>query len=457
MTTGAEAPVDEVCDVSIRARVLVLCAVVLALPSVLFAATLDVCPSGCAYSTIQAAITAASAGDTIHVHAATYVENIVVAKPLTIVGGDDDARPVIMPAVSGATCVSGGGSLCDGGSTIILVQASGVTIENLTLDGDNPALTSGIVVGGADLDARNGIITDHRLGRFDNLAVRHVTVKNVFLRGIYASSGGTFAIRHNVVRNVRADYASIGIFNWYGSGVIADNNVSEASDAISSNHSSGVRFVGNHVRRSGSGVHTDNAGDSGGVADEISDNKIRDCTTDGYGIFAFVPYIAPSIHDNDVSGCAVGLAAFGQGRTVTTRFDDNRVRGEHATTSDGSSTIGVLVTTDILGYGATDVAAAFSRLSVTHFGVGVYVEQSCELFAGFFPGDCSGAATHAAVTIRASAIAGNAVGANGLGGTSVNAENNWWGCPAGPNATGCDTAIGTVDYTPWLTKPPKDR
>lgn len=38
--------------------------------------------------------------------------------------------------------------------------------------------------------------------------------------------------------------------------------------------------------------------------------------------------------------------------------------------------------------------------------------------------------------------------------STVNTENNWWGCNDGPGATGCDAITGTfqsaVDYTPWI-------
>ncbi|MDQ6692906.1 MAG: DUF1565 domain-containing protein, partial [Chloroflexota bacterium] len=176
------------------------------------------CPSA-AYTTIQSAITAASPGDTIQVCAGTYVENITIDKPLTLQGSGQGSS-LIVPAVSNPDC-PGGGSLCGGtASNIILVQANNVTIYGFTLNGDNPALTSGIVVGGADLDARNGIITNHTTGLYQNLTVYDTTVQNIFLRGIYASSGGSFNFHDNTVRNVQASGASIAMFNYGGSGIM---------------------------------------------------------------------------------------------------------------------------------------------------------------------------------------------------------------------------------------------
>ena len=50
------------------------------------AASLDVCLSGCPYSSIQAAINAATPGDTIIVAAGTYTEQILIQKELTLIG-----------------------------------------------------------------------------------------------------------------------------------------------------------------------------------------------------------------------------------------------------------------------------------------------------------------------------------------------------------------------------------
>ena len=87
-----------------------------------------------------------------------------------------------------------------------------MTIEDLTVDGDNPGL-SGIPVGGADVDARNGIITNHSAGTFNNLTVDGVTVQNIYLRGMYASSGGTFSFTDNTIDNVQGDTASMTVLD----------------------------------------------------------------------------------------------------------------------------------------------------------------------------------------------------------------------------------------------------
>src|SRR4051812_23578135 len=172
-------------------------------------ATLTVDASNCAsppsYCTIQDAINAAANGDTINVVAGTYIENVVVTKQVTITGAGA-ASTFIKPAVSNPNCGgAGGGSLCPGGSNIFLIQADNVTISGLTLDGDNPALTGGVNFGGANIDARNGIITNHISGVYNNLVVFNTTIKNIYLRGIYASTGGTFNFHDNTVQNVQAD------------------------------------------------------------------------------------------------------------------------------------------------------------------------------------------------------------------------------------------------------------
>jgi hypothetical protein len=406
-----------------------------------------VCSSGCFFKSIQAAINAASPGATITVGPGTYVENLTVNKSLTLQG--TGGKPVIYPSVSTPVC--GGGSLCGGSaSNIILVEASNVTIKSLWLKGDNPSLTSGVIVGGEDIDARNGIITNHLAGIYNGLTVTKVKVTGVYLRGIYASSEGTFNLNHNVVENVQAEEASIAMFNFGGSGVMANNSVKSANDAISANWSTGTQFLNNSVSNSGSGVHTDNNGGKGGVADVINGNRIKECKADGYGVFVFVPYVSATVESNKISGCAVGLAAFGgavSGKGPT--FSSNVVNGTGSKTTNNAGTYGAYLTTDQLGFEFGDLTATLGSNSFTHFNTGLFVTQTSPS-----PGQSAGGQATVTASPKNSFVA-NGTGASGDTGTVVNAQEDWWGCAQGPNMGGkCNTAVGTVAYTPWLTAKP---
>ncbi len=410
------------------------------------AAPRTVCGSGCAFSSIQTAIEESSPGATITIAAGTYLENVVVTKPVTLKGSGPGT--IIEPAVANPVC--GPGSLCEGAaSNIILVQADNVTISGMKLEGDNPKLTSGVIRNGKEIDARNGIITNHLLGTYNNLTVSKVTVADVYLRGIYASSGGTFDFTHDAVENVEGSEESIAIFDFEGAGVVSHDTVTKANDAISANWSKGTQFLDNKISDSGSGIHTDNNGGSGGTADLIQGNKISACSVNGYGIFVFAPYVSATVSDNTVSGCAVGLAAFGsqvsgQGPT----FLGNKVDGTGASSTEPGGTYGAYLTTDLLGYGYGDLNATLSGNTIEHFGTGMFVTQTN-------PSPEQPAGGQATVNASNNTIQSDTAGAAGEPGTVVNAQNNWWGCAAGPTGAGkCESVTGTVAYTPWLTTKP---
>lgn len=316
------------------------------------------------------AIGSLTSGGTIHAANGMYIENVLIDKALTLIGASQ-AGVIVRPAISNPNCGGGGGgSLCANGSNIFLVQANNVTIHDLTVDGDNPALTSAYNVGGANLDARNGIITNHNAGTYNNLEVYNTTVKNIYLRGMYASSGGTFNFHDNTVTNVQAEYASIALFNFGGSGYYTNNAVSYANDGISSNWSTGTEYSNNTVTHSGSGIHTDNNGGFGGVADSIHDNTVSTCATNGYGIWVFAPYRAVTFNNNTVTDCAVGLTSAGQQAAVTPTFTNNTVNANSLVNSTG-----VYVTTSLFGYGSANVSATFTNNDILNNDTdGFYLE-----------------------------------------------------------------------------------
>ena len=393
---------------------------------------------GCdAFATVQGGVSAVASEGTVTVADGAYAENVVIATPLTLAGASRTGV-VIVPALSGPNPCSGS-SLCPGASNILLVQANNVTIHDLTVDGDNPVLASGVVRGDADLDARNGIITNHPAGIFTDLEVHHVTVRNIYLRGMYASSGGTFNFHDNAVDNVQGDSYSIGIFAWYGPGIMAGNTVSRCNDAVSANHSRGIQFLNNVVTLSGSGVHTDNAGDGGGSADLIRNNTIADCTPGGYGIWTFVPYLAPTVEENTVLRCEVGLSAWGQGAPVTQLFRRNTVTG-----SGAANSVGAYITTDLISWGYTDISVRLEENAIAGFETGVtltadpqswnpYPWESHSINAVLYDNSLAGTLT---------------LGTQGT--YACDASANWWGT-ADPAAVKVRVNGGAVaDYTPWF-------
>ena len=81
--------------------------ILLAFVSVGCVSAATVCPSGCDYTSIQAAIEAADAGDTIEVHSGTYCENVDVDKPLFLRGVDTGGgKPVVDAGGSSSSAIT---------------------------------------------------------------------------------------------------------------------------------------------------------------------------------------------------------------------------------------------------------------------------------------------------------------------------------------------------------------
>jgi hypothetical protein len=136
------------------------------------AATLNVCPNGCAFSQIAPAVAAASPGDTIQVAAGTYDGGFTIDKSLQLAG-----------AGAGSTIISGGGPVITIGQAFAATEPtlsiSGVTITGgvthssfaAAFVGDNViALGGGISVPpaanfspGASVSIANSVITGNRV------------------------------------------------------------------------------------------------------------------------------------------------------------------------------------------------------------------------------------------------------------------------------------------------------
>lgn len=399
--------------------------------------------------TIPWAIDVSDPGDTVQIAAGTYIENVTVDKAIEITGaGDADNETVVMPALDNPTCTGGGsGPFCIGGlpeaSAVFKVTASNVSISELQVNGDNPAL----IGPEPGFDARIGIGIYTVGGPFNALDVHDTTVKNIYLRSLYAFNSLNFSFNDNVVDTTSGDPAAIGIFNSLGAGEISGNTVNNAIDSISSNHSRGTDFTDNTITNTLSGIHTDNS-NSGGTTtpDVISGNDISECAQDGYGIWAFAPYVAPDINHNTITGCAVGLTAFGGpegGAPIpTTSFTDNEVDGTGAVVTPPYASVGAYLTTSVVGFNDTPNKV---HLSGNYIHDNEYGIETLPTGAPLQNLDVE--------AIRNRIVDNTTVGLDAEPGPGVlDFTNNWWGCNAGPNDVpgACDTVTGAADFDPWL-------
>ncbi|HQX33044.1 MAG TPA: MBG domain-containing protein [Dokdonella sp.] len=390
--------------------------------------------------TIAHAIVVADPYDNVHIAAGSYAVNLVINKPLHFIGAGQGAT-ILVPALYNPNCSAGGGSgsMCDGGtvvaSVVMLVQANDVEISALSVDGINPAISPNIA-------ARNGIMTDYRTGLgYTGFYVHDTTVQNIYLRALYApTGGGQSEFRNNTISNVDSDPASIGIFIRTGGGVIDGNSVSGASDAIAANFSSGTQFTNNTVTDSGSGIHSDNNNDVGSDTDLIAGNTVDCGRVDSYGIWTFVPYQDILLRDNVVSNCAVGLGAFGgrtDGGTVrTSAFLRNIVDGAGATTSSGD-TSGAWFSTTTFYYGEFDNNVTLTSNTIHNYDHGIDTQRT--------------GGKSLTTTAAFNRIVDNDSGLiDGAGGGVSAFTNNWWGCNEGPAAAICDSVTGAASFSPWL-------
>jgi parallel beta-helix repeat protein len=384
------------------------------------------------FTKIQDAINAVTAGGIVDVAGGVYKENVLINKPLQLIGAGAGVVTVY-PALS-APNPCAGSSLCGGlASNIILVQADDVTISGMTLDGDNPDITSGLVRNGADLDARNGIIENHAAGSWDRLTVHDVVVKNIYLRGIYSSSSGTgFHLYDNTIENVDGESQSIAIMCWVASGIIEGNTITQSNDAIASQYSRGIQVLNNTITDSGSGVHTDNQGSS--VTDVIQGNQVSDCRADGYGIWAFVPNGVVNLDGNTITNCSVSLSVWGTRSTATVNVTNNEVDGNNLTNG-----IGILETTNLAGWGSDHVSATFTNNKIANAETAVYlwVEDTYNL----------------SIHANGNSFTGytNGVVIEGTGTIPVpDLSANWWGSNDAAVVKAAANGGVTIDYTPWL-------
>lgn len=216
------------------------------------AAELTVC-KGCAYSSIQSAIDAASSGDTIQVESGTYYENVNVNKQLTLQG-------IGMPVVEDT----------EHSGNAITLSANGIILEGFTVNGG----ISGIYLSytsGSTLS--NNTIRGSDYG-FDLIDSSGNTLSNNIVHGSVAFVGIRLDnSRSNtlIANTVRSDY---GIFLINSIDNILTGNIARGGKGagIGLRSSSKNTLTGNTATASGSGIYLGDSSNNILSGNNVSNN-----------------------------------------------------------------------------------------------------------------------------------------------------------------------------------------
>jgi hypothetical protein len=369
------------------------------------AATLTVCPSGCAFKQIAPAITAASPGDTIQVAAGTYDGGFTIDKTLKLVG-----------AGPGRTTISGGGPVITIGQ-IFAASEPTVSIGGVTITGgvtrSSPesvpcAGKEGVWAAGGGIEVPPGTEPGGACDRNDFGGGATVTISNSVITGNLVAPSDT--VPYAPCNGCPAAWAFGGGIDTSGSLTLASTTVSDNPIGSASGLSGLARFAegagifsgigdmtitnsivsGNRAAVTGHGVIADAGGIVSNGTFSMSNGSVsgNSATVNGDDVFGFVPVgglhiqnaaQGASISNSTISGNAatvtnpVGVAGVTSGG-LKIDIDDSNVRLSNDTISDNRVSATTLPGSTGFAFGwagAGEIGGTLSNVRITGNSVDV--------------------------------------------------------------------------------------
>ncbi|MEM2106339.1 MAG: right-handed parallel beta-helix repeat-containing protein [Candidatus Bathyarchaeia archaeon] len=381
--------------------------------------------SGQTYTTIQAAITAASAGDTIIVHPGTYDEQVVITKPLTLQGYGDTT--IIQPAGPGrltsfyqlgtqADALWNGHKL----ASIISIQnvgPTGVTVKNLKVDG----VYVNALPPGANYVV--GISYGETAGTIDNVTVINMNSVPIATR--------TYGMWLDAVINSVSVEVKKSRINYYNKNAItargAKLTVNIHDNTIVGPGTPGTQVPNGIMLTFGCGGTVSYNTVSG---HHYTPGEWLSCGISGYDAKDGVIVDHNEVYDTDIG---IGMHHSNGGSMYGNQLHD--------------CGWGIL-----LEAGSADNNIYCNQIHNNHCGI-YLLGPGSPYYTG--PGDESGPGN----TAFYNNIYGNTEGVRNWISQVFNAEYNWWGDASGPhhstlNPSGTGNSVSdNVDFAPWLTAP----
>lgn len=272
------------------------------------------------YTTIQAAVSAASSGATIDVCPGTYAEQVTIATSLTLRGVTNTAGN------TGASIVTVPGGTFTGSFTQIHILATGVNLTAIGVDGANTL--SGCPSGGL-----TGVLFDTgSSGTLKQVALRNHNISN----GSGGSCGTSIAVFSNGATTVSVIDSSINNFDGTGIYLSATSTVTVKTNTVGSNGNPDANCIyanaptltvsSNTVSNCLTGVYVTST-----VLGTVSDNTVVGGVNGVEGIFCFPICTGLTISGNQISDTGNGVSMKTSGEVAGVVIENNTI----SSTSNG--------------------------------------------------------------------------------------------------------------------------
>ncbi len=420
------------------------------------AGTLCVNPAGShgCYSTIQAAVNHSSANGVVNVEPGTYTEEVTIGIPLSLIGAAADKSVIDATGLAHGIFVDGFdhpglNAVTITGFTvqnanyegILVVSAANVTIrDNRILNNDkSPGLSFTGATTGCPGQPGDGVYENDETGDCGGALHLIGTVSSIVSGNFISGNADGVLISdetaesrdnlltHNVIRNnplecgiVLGSHPPTGSSApYFAPHYGVDHNT--VSDNVSADN--GVQIGG-----SGVGLFSDGNGPGRTSDNVIVHNKL---TGNGLGGVALHTHVGPAFGApaDDMSGnMIIGNYIAGNLADQADTATPGSV-GININSGDGGSpVVGTVITGNVIRDEDVDIAVNTPAQLDTHLndllGGKIGVADVCTF-------------DHATICTG-----------------SIDATQNYWGCPAGPGGKRCATASGSdIRFIPWLREP----
>jgi hypothetical protein len=383
---------------------------------------------GCS-TTIGAAVAAAAPNDVIRVAKGTYHEDVVIGKPLSLLGQSAENTIIDAAGLLNGVDVDG---LDNAGLADVIV--SGFTVRNANAQGI-------VVTNASNVTVSNNHVTANDQS-LDPIALTCPPLPAYFQAGEAFDCGEAIhlsGVHHSIVSDNFVHHNAGGIL---------------ISDDTGPNHDNLI--VGNVVQ--------DNPFDCGIT---IASHHFNLGPTDpSVGIYHITVVGNTAARNGLISGEGAGVGLFAgppgaqnNGNVVANNIlTGNALPGVALHTHEAFQSLNdhLIVGNQISGNGpdsdpGTTVPTGISVFSPVVPLTGIVIVQN--VFKGEGIDLAMNAATGSDVDAHLNSFFGN-VGVDNIGLGTISATGNWWKCSGGPGAHGCATVTGSnVTTNPWLTRP----